>query len=271
MSINPSIIINGARYQSAPKNAPTNEKKIDVLNAHLKTSSGASQFLQLLERIGKAASLALQKMGSQISVLFDDFSGKLGGARAMLTLARLPGLTNNALNIISGGGISLDVKQTSLRGLSQKMRDLLDAVGSWFAVAGLFLGASGAATVGQVAGLAGGVLELPIAVHDYSLSSKTVEPLASATDVDDQVRSRLQGTARDALLRLVKCVTSVVSGLLGVLVLAFGGPILPAEILLGIGLVSTIAAFAADLFKVASDQEFVNFGKFDEVDGVLVY
>jgi hypothetical protein len=61
---------------------------------------------------------------------------------------------------------------------------------------------------------------------------------------------------------VVKSVASVASGVLGLLVLAFGGPVLPAWALLALSLTSTVAAVTNHFFKETRTQEKVEFFKF---------
>ena len=94
------------------------------------------------------------------------------------------------------------------------------------------------------------------AAEDYGTAGKYLEQIDANQAA---LKERFADTQKEALLRLVKSVASVVSGALGLLVLAFGGPILPAAALLVISLTSTIFAMTSYFYKETRNYDLVKF------------
>jgi hypothetical protein len=247
----------------------------DHVIEYLKTSNGAFRMLQLFERVAKACSQVLQEMGSAMSVFFDDVASKCGLAWAALTLPRLPDVTKKAWEAISKWSEPCEgVAANSTRGILQKIHDVADAMAAWGYGLSLIFSSSALKNAADVPNFVGDVTDLSMATEDYSLAKKYLEFIPTNTPNSTKVHNRFVDTMREALLRIIKAVASVVSGAFGLLVLAFGGPVLPGAALLAISLTSTIAAMSAHFFKETMEHEKVDFFKNRApavVGGIVVY
>lgn len=252
----------------------TDKSWLDHTVTYFKEAGNAFRGLQLGDRICRVVSMVLKDMGNAMSGFFDDLAGKLSLGWAILTFPRLPSVTQTAWKAIADWGTpSLGPVASASRGILQKIHDIADALAAWGYGLSLVLGNSALKNAADVPNFVADVTDLSMASEDYSLAKKHLEYINTNHADNGALQQRFVDTMREALLRIVKSVASVVSGVLGLLVLAFGGPVIPAAALLGIGLTSTVAAMANWFFKETAVQEKVEFFKFRSdvlVDGVRV-
>lgn len=228
---------------------------------YLKTANGAFRELQLFERIAKAASLMLKEMGDAMAVFFDEVASKLGIAWGMLTIPRLPEVTKKAWEAFTVTPAPGPISSAS-RGIFQKIHDIAEAIAAWGYGLSLLLGNTPLKNAADVPNFVADVTDLSMASEDYFLAQKHLEYINTNAQDNGALQKRFVDTMREAFLRIVKAVSSVVSGALGLLVLAFGGPVVPGAVLLAFGLTSTIASLSAHFFKeMASPYEKVEFFK----------
>lgn len=260
----------------ATKNKDGTEKStLDHMVTWLKETGGAFRELQLFERVCRAASMVLKEMGSTMSDFFADLGSKLSLAWAMLTIPRIPSVTQTAWKaIVDWGAPAVGPVTSASRDVIQKVHDIAEAMAAWGYGLSLVLGDSTLKTVADVPDLVSNVTDLSMASEDYSLAKQHLEYINTNHADQGALQERFMDTMREALIRIVKSVASVASGVLGLLVLAFGGPVLPAAVLLALGLTSTIAAVTNHFFKETRTQEKVEFFKFRSpevrIAGVLV-
>lgn len=214
-----------------------------------KKADGAFRSLQLLEKITRVIVLILQRLGSDMAKFFEGLAGKLSLAWAMLTIPRLPEVTKKAglaiVEWIRCSAGALDQRRDS----TQKVHDVADAAATWGYAGALVAGSAALERVARVPDLLSGVTDMAMAAEDWSLAKRHVEVIQAQPNSNRDLHNLFVDTMRHALIRLVKAICSVVSGVLGLWVLAFGGPALPAAGLLAISLASTIAALSAHFFK----------------------
>lgn len=253
------VDIRGTRY------APLENKKLKTVGEFLvdfpQTLNGGFRLLQLMERVCKVVMLVLREMGDKLAVFFEDLAGKLGLAWAVLTLPRLPKVTQDAQKaIVDWSKPPQGPIVDPLRDKLQKVHDIADATAAWGYAAALVSNNPTVKTAADVPNLVGDVTDLSMAAQDWNKAKeylKYVDPTKTGG-----VHERFQNTMKYALIKLIKAVCSVASGVLGLMVLVFGGPVLPAAALLGLSLTSTIAAISAQAFKeTVSTYELVDFYK----------
>ncbi len=258
-----TIEINGHQFGNIP-NPNTDRTYFGRLIEYLKGSNGAFRIMQLLERVSKAASQILQEMGSSMSEFFDGVASKLGLAWAMLTIPRLPSVTKTGWDAIFNPKADEGPGANSSRGITQRIHDVADAMAAWGYGLSLIFSSSALKNAADVPNFVGDLTDLSMAAEDYSLAKKHLEFINTNAAQNGDLQTRFMETMREALLRVVKAVASVVSGALGLLVLAFGGPVLPGAALLAIGLISTMASMTSYFYKESiADKKVVEFFRKD--------
>ena len=120
-------------------------------------------------------------------------------------------------------------------------------------------------TIADVVDVIGTTAGLTLACDDWFKAKKHLEHLKTHDATNGLLQQRFAETQLEAFWRIVKNVASIASGVLGLLVLAFGGPVLSAAALLTISLISTIAAMTAHFTKATNTYELVDFYKVREL------
>ncbi len=230
-----------------------------------KTTSGAFRFLQLIEKMARAASMVFKEMDHYFTATFEDISRKLGTAIGMFALPRLPALTRDAWKAITSlGDPSGGIENSKLRGFTKKIHDIADCVATWMHAISALFNIAPLRNAADVPGVVADTAQLTMAGEDYVTAGRYLKK----ADPDKGLVRRFSDTQTEALIRLVKSVASVSSGVLGLLALAFGAPLLPAVALLGLSTTSTVAAMAAHFFKETRPEEIVQF--FDSTPKLVV-
>lgn len=259
MAALPHAVIGEKTFGAFPNPALTNKGQPVSAAGHLinfnKTSSGTFRILQLAGRVCKAVSMVLEELGNTTSSYFSDLAGKFGTATGMMNYARLPYLTRDFLGAVTGP------RPANARGEIKRLGTMTEGAAGWgFAISGL-TGNSNIKNAASLFDVVGSTASLALACEDWSKAKQHLEHLNTNESQNGPLQERFAETQTEAFWRIVKCVTSIASGALGLLVLGFGGPILPAAALLGISLASTIAAMAAHFAKETSTYELVDFYK----------
>lgn len=276
----PFAEVNGRRYAAFPndmglyqKDSQGNVKKdaqgkpipksnLDHVIDFFKSSNGAFRCLQFLERVTKVAVLVLKEMGSSMVGFFDDLAGKFGLAWQMLTIPRLPEVTKKAKDAVAEwlnppAVAPLDAKRDKV----EKVHDLADAAAAWGYAGSLVAGSISIKNTADVFNLVADVTDLQMAAQDWWLSKKHLEIIDVQNPDNAPVHNRFVDTMRWALIKMVKAISSVVSGVIGLMVLALGAPILPVPVLVALGMIATTAAISAHFFKEKSPFEMVDYFK----------
>lgn len=130
---------------------------------------------------------------------------------------------------------------------------------SWGYALSLLFANSALKTAADIPDAVANFTDLSMAAEDYGLAA---DHLAHIDKVQNAALfRRMADTGKEAFIRMIKAIASVAGAALGLLVLAFGGPILPAAALLGVSLLSTIASMWAYFFKATRPYEIVEFFK----------
>ena len=101
----PQVVINGQTHLAVPnpslKNKDGSPKSwLDHVADWTSKSEGEFRFLQMFERVSKAAVLVLKEMGSSLVGFFDRCAGLCGMAWVVLSVPRLPHVTRMAKKAI---------------------------------------------------------------------------------------------------------------------------------------------------------------------------
>lgn len=242
--VNPSLTKNG-----------NVKSRFDHVTTWLKDVGGAVNAYQTLEKTLKLASLYFRSVGSKTSIFCDRLAGKVSAVYSGLCLTRLPDTVNKAFQAI----FYPKAKLTS--------RDHVDAIYT-LADAGMTVGYSGAFLGGGIPflGAAEG-FSLATTMSDAYMKGYDVRqvnkllPHVGSSDEAKPVRKMLEDTKTHAYLKIAKAVASLAMTALGCILLAAGGPAIPAVALIGVGLAATIVGIAAYFFKETAPYELADFSK----------
>jgi hypothetical protein len=205
------------------------------------TSNGAFRELQILERVSRVVSHVLKQMQNGMATFFDGFAKSLNAGWVALTLPRLPKVTREG---VEAGKALLTGPTLSFREGVQKIHDVAEGIATWLYAALFFTGSSVVKTAADIPDLIVNVSDTAMAAQDL-LNAKS--ELTTAKDA--QLQTRLRDTVTYNYMKLVKSVASVASAILGMLMIALGGPVLPAIAFIAMGLTSSVAALSAHFFK----------------------
>lgn len=217
-----------------------------------KKSEGAFRTLQLIERVSKAVALVLENMGHSSVVFFKDLAKGCGTAWTWLTLPRLPGATQTAYKTIRDWS-------TSPQGPVQKVHDLADAAAAWGYGIALVTQNPAFQNAAAVPDLLANATDITMAVGDFNLANDHVKYVNIDHANNQPLKDAFSQKARHSFIKIVKIAASIFSGVVALLVLVLGGPVLPDFVLLGLGLTGTIAAITAYFYKETCPYEMVDF------------
>jgi hypothetical protein len=147
-----------------------------------------------------------------------------------------------------------------LRTSVQDVHDVAEGAAAWGYATSFVTGSGVAKIAADVASLASDVTDLEMLAEDV-LKATDYLSIAEGAQVDEAVVQRIEATRNYAMIKAVKAITSVASGVIGLLVLTLGGPILPAAFMVGMGLVGSVAALWAHFFRETCAHELVDFAK----------
>lgn len=220
----------------------------------------AFRSLQGMERVTKMIVEVLDKMGSSMKSFFQARAKELLIAWTWLTIPRLPSVTKD---MIRSWKETKERKTGEIQGTQNRkwvefVKNTSDAIASYFYAASLLLGSGALKNAGDVADLANNSADLGLSAQDHMLATKASK-IAIKDNVDTQVQEALKNTQKYTALKVAKAACSVLSGALGLLLLAFGGPILPALALIAVSLAGTVFAMWNSLYKEASPYQMVDF------------
>ncbi len=263
----PHANINGKIFAAIPnsnlKNKDGSDKStLDHVVDFTKSANGAFRLFQFLERVTKAVVLVLKELGNKLAGFFEALAGKFLLAWTAMTLPRLPELTQAAKKAIVDWSKPPEGPATNAtRSKIEKIHVIADATAAYGYAASWILSNPALQKAADAANLVNDATDMSMAAEDWSLARDHLKHIDKKNAAMAPVYQRFQDTMKHAFIKLVKAVCSVVTGVLGLMVLAFGGPILPAAILVAISLTSTVAAMAAHFFKETSAYELVDFHK----------
>ncbi len=268
--------VKGQIYAAIPnedlKNKDGSKKsKLDRIVDFTKLANGAFRVLQFLERVAKLAFHILQKMGSALASFFEKVAGKLSVAWAMLTIPRLPEVTQTAKKAVSNWSKPSQgpVPTSAFRDKTQKIHDIADATASWGYAGSLVLSNPAIKNAADIPDLVANVTELKMATEDWSLAREGLKFVNANDSKNRLIQQRFVDKTQHALIKIVKAVASVLSGVIGLIALTYGTTLFSPVTLVGIGLVSTVAAIVAHFFEKTRSLELIDFHKFKHPELVV--
>lgn len=259
------VVVENQRFDAIP-NSGARRTALDQVLEFNKSANGAYRVLQLIEKVSKAASLVLTELGSELSVYFTELAGKVGIASSFLAIPRLPDVTKKAWEALTTWGAVDGPEGYPLRGHVKSAHDVFDCSATWGYVLSLITNSTPVKNVADVFSFGSDVTGLSMAAEDYGVAGKYLEQIDSQ---QVELKERFEDTKKDALLRLAKEVISAVSGAIGLLVLAFGSPILPAPVLLTLSLTSLVFAMSSWFFRESRNYELVKFFEFRKPEVIV--
>lgn len=214
-----------------PVNPSANDSALTHVNRFVETANGAFRELQWIDRV-------LQSFG------YDDLAKKFFNVWTGLAIPRLFQATTDMFAAIS------DETKSKVG----QIKDVAGGIAAW-GYAGLFFGMP-VKNATDICTLTADVADLTISGHDFLAAEEHLKAVDSS---NAPLMQRFTETSRYALLKVAKAVCSVASGVLGLLVLCFGGPVVPAGMLLALGLGSTTFAIWNHFYKETSTYAPVSF------------
>jgi hypothetical protein len=262
-----SAVIDGVKYEVKlnPKHAHSKHEHVVNFN---KEASGAFRFFQFVERVARLVLTIFKDMSASMVNFFENLASKCGLAWAMLTLPRLPDVTHGAVKAVQNWSEPPKPGVSEQRDIWGKIQKISEGCAMWmYAVSLLATKAFGsvAKTVGDCFSLVSDKMDLSASLADWRKSKQCLEWVETHKTDDKAMRKMFENTVRYNFYRVVKAVCSVVSGVLGLMVLALGGPLIPGIVFIVMGLTSTIMATWASLHKNASKYELPDFEKLNLV------
>lgn len=253
-AVNRFIDINGSRFVAVPNlqrnDDGTAKTKLDLLNDFQGTGTGIYRGLKLLEGNVKLAVLYLKDVGSVHTEFWQDLAGKLGTAANALSVFRLQDVTSKAYKAVTDWTKPAQVVTSeTYRAQYQRLHDIGEGVATWGFVASFFTNNSFYANIAGGPDTLANVTDLTMSAQDWRIAGEALEHVNRHDPENAPVQQMFMDKMRHALLLTLKAACSVFSGVIGLMVLAFGGPILPPLPLIALGLTGTVSAIAAHFFK----------------------
>jgi hypothetical protein len=265
----PFAMIDGRRWEAVSNpnllnKDGTKKSTLDHVIEFCKSANGAFRVLQFLERVTKIAILVLKEMGSSMVKFCEDLAGKLGVAWGMMGIARLPDVSKKAWNAVTEwinppALAPVDANRDKI----EKLHDIADATAAWGYAGSLVAGNIALKNMADIPNLVADVTDLQTSTQDWYLAKKHVEAIDTQPRNmgNDAIHNLFASKMQYSLIAMIKAISSVVGGVLGLLVLAMGGPILPAAILVAISMTSTISAIAKHFFEETREYKMPDFFK----------
>ena len=222
---------------------------LDRVVTYMRRGSGANRTLKIIQKISRI--ITENGVSSDSLKRLDTGIGLTGSA---LGLTRIPASMVGAYKSISalrtsGDGISFTRK------IVESVRDTMDFISGLSCAVAFVANHSTAGVVGQVTGLASDVADLQVTASDYE---KAVELEGRSTG---GIRTVLNHSKKYYLLRLVQSVVGIATGILGVVMLATGAPIVPTLAWISISLSMLVFSIALSFFKNKGPHKIVKFDK----------
>jgi hypothetical protein len=261
-SLNPEWINKNLALKENPNfNGKDGEPKgiFDHVAEFSKSSNGTFRISQLLARVLKAASIIFESFKHPWSNSLAEVSKQFKIASDWLIFPRLPEVLYKAGQSIANWSKKPKRSISIVRDRLEKMGTLFEAAASsGFAAAAI----TSTPLIAQVAGvpdLARSFVDLSGAVEDFTAAKQVHDFADKNSSVKPEIVQNIKYTMRYKLIVMAKTVASVVTGTLGVLVLTLGGPILPAAVLLVIGIAGSIFAIWSHFYKETSKCKEIDF------------
>ncbi|HSX11121.1 MAG TPA: hypothetical protein VLF94_05355 [Chlamydiales bacterium] len=257
----PPIIINGRDFTPQERNPG---RLFDRVVSFAKSSYGSFRVLQLLERVARAAVYVLKAMGNVATTTIEYVekrAGDLGKAWQLLIVTRCIEVTRSAKKAIVEWihPDPLHPPVDANRDKVQKVHEIAEAAAAYGYFTSWFAGSTPLRNVADTANLVSDVTDLQMAAQDWYLAKKHLEIVDKDYAGQPAAHNQFAYTMRHAFIKIVKAVTSVTTGVLGLMALALGTAFVSPVFLLGCGIVATTAAMWAHFYKESRSLDTVDF------------
>jgi hypothetical protein len=238
-----------------------------------KSGLGYSRITQLVRKICEVATFALKEFGNSTYVFFEKVAATLGAGWAVFTVPRLWDAGRQAVDLKWSAPLPETEAQASRRHWENvnKTADFVEACSGAFKLFDIITPIFGPAAsgvinvVGDAAGLVSGVSDTKMTVEDMNLAWTALDLQMDGEDKDvEAAKRRFSNTLTLGFIKTVKNISSMVSGIFGLLSVAFASIALPTAVSLSLGLISVSSGITAHFYKVTSLDQPVDFYKTPE-------
>lgn len=234
-----------------------NEKAEDSFVKHvmdyMNSSVGVFRTLQISQKVIKLGSEVVRAFGRVPSIVFNRLDHNLGVSIGALGLPRIPATTIAAISSLSHLREGPDVH--FFRRVIVAVRDAMDAIATCGYASMFISGSLVLRPVAQATEMVHDCADLHLSYADYNTA------FVRETEATGDAKLALAHTKRYNLLRVLKAVVSLATGILGLILLATGVTLFPAIALILIFMTSTIFAIVRDLHKESGRFKVIDFGK----------
>lgn len=222
------------------------------------SSGGAFQTLRLCQRTAKIANEVRNLSGQGYSPVLSDIDSKCFAGWAIMGVPRLVGMTGSVAKTVADASKPSQVPGEKQRKIEKAVRDTTEMGALVGHLAGYVAKTRAFAPVANTLDLISDSTDLKIAATDLRCAVK-MSKQADSEQAVAQVKKNVQHTKMHAMIRVAKAVCAVVSGILGVSLMLLGGPIVPAIILIGLSLASTVLSIYAHFYKESRPFKMIDF------------
>jgi hypothetical protein len=243
-----------------------NRSNEEHLTEYLSTANGAYRTMQIAERVIQVVLNVFKDLSQSTVSALKYAAGKLNVAWTMLSLPRIPSVIVEAKGALGRlFGFNKSNGSLGVRAVASDLNKLGDCGATLgFSAMGLLNNSPIAVAVkpfAEAADFVANATDLVPAADDLVCAYK-YRTIAENNQVRNlEVERALTDTMKHSFLKLIKPIASVASVVFGFLALTYGGPVLPALAFITMGLVGSLASFAAHFFKETRPNQVINFSQ----------
>lgn len=264
----PNQIVNvrGFRYEVVP-NEDARKSALDHVIDFEKQSFAIYRSAKIIEGVAKLAVLHLKQVGSSYAQFGQELTGKFTNLANGLAVFRLPEVTRNAYRAVSNWSVAPQgPTSSSNRNVFQRVHDVTEGFATYGFALAFVTGKAWFADAVSGPDLVSNLTDAAMGREDINLAARNLADVKRKDPDNAPVQQMFKDKMTHAALQTAKAVCSVVSGVLGMMVLAFGGPILPPLPLICLGLTGTVSAVAAHFYKETSAYKLPDFPKISRAE-----
>ncbi len=254
------VFHNEGYFVEKPDGTKRKKNASELIANYLSEADGVFYFFQLCEKTIRAVVEVFRKMGNSMREFFEKLGAKFEMAWAVLTIPRLPVVLKDMVESIQRLRHKErgEIPGTSTRKAVEAIRSTSDAGAAAFYSVGFLTGSLPCIRAGDALDLTYNVADAQLCAQEMLMARKALHSAASQ-NVDVRIQHALQFTERHSFLKLIKAVCSVVAGILGLSILAFGGPLIPAIALIVVAVAGVVFSMWSSFYKASSPYEMVDF------------
>ena len=264
----PNQIVNvrGYRYEVAP-NENAEKSALDQVIDFEGKSFAIYRSAKILEGVTKLAVLHLKQVGSCSAQFGQELAGRFTNLANGLSIFRLPEVTRNAYRAVADWSVRPQgPTERTYRDQFQRIHDAAEGFATWGFALAFVTGKAWFADAVSGPDLVSNITDVVMGRQDRNLAARNLAEVERKHPDNAPVQQMFKDKMMHAALQTAKAVCSVLSGVLGLMVLAFGGPILPPLPLICLGLTGTVSAVAAHFYKETSAYKLPDFPKISRAE-----